>query len=552
LRNRKRPRKSSRGNNKVSTNRNLRSIHPTHVLLNCKVHTMDPTRPTAEAIAIHEDRIMEVGYTHDIAALVGPHTKITDLHGAVVLPGFTDCHVHLIQYGLGLERLQLYDVRSIDELKKRVAEKSKEDVSWILGWGWDQERFAEKRYPTRLDLDEASPSKPVLLRRVCGHACVANSIALKKAGIDQNSVNPPGGIIDKDASGSPTGILRENAIDLAETAAPRPTEEDYERAALAACEAAIRAGLTTVHCIVTSELELRTLLKLRGTGRLPLRFYVLIPPDQLTAAKKLGLRTGFGDELVRFGAVKIFTDGSLGARTAALEAPYTDDPTNRGLATCSQGDLDKLVTEAHDSDFQVAIHAIGDRAVRMALNSIEKAIGLKPKNLRHRIEHASVLSKSLIDRFRTLQVTASVQPHFIASDYWLMKRLGAERASMTYPLASLLRANVTVVAGSDCPIDPLAPLAGIFAAVNRPGSKEAIDIEEAIALYARNAAYASFEENEKGTISPGKYADLITLQEDPMEVKADAIADIKVTLTMVGGCVVYQSTPSGSTRASEC
>jgi hypothetical protein len=330
-------------------------------------------------------------------------------------------------------------------------------------------------------------------------------------------------------------------MDLVEAVAPRPTEDEYERSTLAACEDAVQAGLTTVHCIINSEMELRTLLNLEAADRLPLRFYVLITPDQLRAAKKLGLRTGFGNEYVRIGGVKIFTDGSLGARTAALEETYRDDPTNRGVIIYSQEDLDKLVRDAHDSDFQVAIHAIGDRAIAMALNSIEKATGLAAKNSRHRIEHASVLNKSLIDRFRTLHVTASVQPHFIASDYWLKERLGTERASMTYPLASLTRAGVTVVAGSDGPIDPIQPLACIGAALERPGTNEAISTEETIALYTRNAAYASFEEKQKGTITPGKYADLIALQEDPMTANADAIANIKVILTMVGGRIVYQT-----------
>jgi hypothetical protein len=476
--------------------------------------------------------------------MAGSDTVSMDLKGATVLPGFTDCHVHLIWYGLGLDRLHLNDVRSIDELKSMVAEKSTKDVPWVLGWGWDQDRLKEKRYPTRHDLDEASPNKPVLLRRICGHASVANSIALKNAGIDENSVNPPGGVIEKEASGSPTGLLRENAMDLIEAVVPRPSKEDYERATLAACEDAVRAGLTTVHCIISSEMEFRTLLNLEATGRLPLRFYVLITPEMLTAAKKLGLRTGFGNGLVRLGAVKIFTDGSLGARTAALEEPYADEPTTRGVVIYSQEDLDKLVADVNDSGFQVAIHAIGDRAVNMALSSIEKATGPRPKNLRHRIEHASVLSKSLIDRFRESQVTASVQPHFIISDYWLTERLGTERASMTYPLASLLRTGVTVVAGSDGPIDPIQPLTCIAAALDRPGSKEAIGVEEAIALYTRNAAFASFEENEKGTIAPGKYADLVVLHQDPMRTKGTAIANINVLLTVVGGRVVYQSTPS--------
>ena len=332
-------------------------------------------------------------------------------------------------------------------------------------------------------------------------------------------------------------------MDLAEFAVPRPSEEEYEKAALAACDDAIRVGLTAVHCIIASEAELRTLVKLGAAGKLPLRFYVLIPPTLLGSARKLGVCTGFGNDHVRLGAVKLFTDGSLGARTAALDEPYSDDLTTRGVIIYNQEDLDKLVIEAHDSDFQVAIHAIGDRAVGMALDSIERASRVGPKRLRHRIEHSSVLSKSLVDRFRALQVTASMQPHFITSDYWLVERLGPERASMTYPLASLLRANVSVVAGSDGPIDPIGPLTGIASAVNRPGP-EAIRVEEAVAMYTRNAAYASFEENEKGTISPGKFADLTALQEDPMESQPNAISKIKVRFTMVGGRIVYQSTPS--------
>jgi len=538
---RERASKSSRIKRRVGKHTATASIQPTLILLNCTVHTMEPTRPTAEAIAIHNDRIITVGSTRDIRTLVGPKTEVMDMKGATVLPGFTDCHVHLIWYGRGLDWLHLNDVRSIDELKNRVAERSKQEVPWVLGWGWDQDRLMEKRYPTRFDLDEASPNKPVLLRRICGHASVANSIALKEAGIDENSVNPPGGVIEKDSSGSVTGLLRENAMDLMEKAVPRPTEEDYEKAVVAASEAAVRAGLTSVHCIISSESELKTLVKLGSAGRLPLRFYVLITPEQLSAAKKLGVQTGFGNERVRIGAVKIFTDGSLGARTAALEKPYDDDPTNRGVIIYSQEDLDKLVADIHNSGFQVAIHAIGDRAVGMALNSIEKATGSGPRNLRHRIEHASVLSKSLIERFRTLHVTASVQPHFIASDYWLKERLGTERASMSYPLASLIRAGVSVVAGSDCPIDPIEPLTCIPPAVDRPGSKEAIGVEEAIALYTRNASYASFEEKEKGTIAPGKYADLVALHQDPMKVEASDIADISVVMTMMGGRVVYQS-----------
>lgn len=502
---------------------------------------MDTAKPAVAAIAIHRDRIVAVGTNDEISPLIGPNTLVTDLESATVLPGFIDCHIHLIQYGLGLSSLDLRAVRSIDELKKRVAARSKDDIDWVLGQGWDQEKFVERRYPTRHDLDEASPTKPVLLRRICGHVCVANSVALKRAGIDERSNEPPGGVIDRDAAKAPTGILRENAIDLLDAAVPSPSAKDFEKATLAACQDALKAGLTSVHCIINSDPELRALLKLRSEDRLPLRFHVLIPSNHLSAVKKLGVQTGFGDKWVRLGAIKIFADGSLGARTAALEAPYEDDPSNRGMTIYRQEELDELVREAHLAGFQVAIHAIGDRASRMALESLAKATNQTQGDLRHRIEHASVLNHDLISEFGKLGVTASVQPHFIVSDFWLEQRLGRERASLSYPFASLARAGVRVVAGSDCPVDPLAPLQGIAAATTRSDPDEAITVEAAIAMYTRNAAYASFEENVKGTIEPGKYADLVALHTDPKEITPSTIPEIQVLFTMVGGKIMYQS-----------
>jgi len=294
-------------------------------------------------------------------------------------------------------------------------------------------------------------------------------------------------------------------------------------------------------------LELKALLDLKSEGRLPLRFYVLIPLDQLKAALALGIRSGFGDEWVRIGAVKIFTDGSLGARTAALEAPYADDPENQGVTIYSQQQLDDIVSEAHRSGFQIAAHAIGDKATAMALNAITKVNESAPgKNLRHRIEHASILNTELIRQMTEAGVVASVQPHFIVSDVWLEQRLGARRASLAYPFHSLLQAGLVIVGGSDCPVEPLTPLSGIEAAVNRPGS-EAVTVEDAILFYTRNAAYASFEENLKGIIAPGKLADLVILDKDPEKVPPSTISEIQVLLTMVGGKTVYQAKTFGRT-----
>jgi predicted amidohydrolase YtcJ len=500
---------------------------------------MDPARPLAEALAVAGDRIVAVGTNEEIESLIAPTTQVKDVNGATILPGFVDCHIHLIEYGLSLRNIDLRGVQSIDEMKRRVAERARRSSAWVLGGGWDQERFAERRYPTRRDLDEASPEKPTLLRRVCGHICVANSTALTQGAIGAETPDPPGGIIDRDASGEPTGILRETAVGLVDRVIPPLTLDDYQHATVAACKRALEAGLTAVHCITSSELELRALLKLRAEGRLSLRFYVFIPAEQLDAALSVGLRSGFGDEWVRLGGVKIFTDGSLGARTAALEAPYADDHENRGVALYSQPQLDEIVAEAHRSDFQIAAHAIGDRATSMALDAIAKARDSTPnKDLRHRIEHASVLNTVLITRLKELEVVASVQPHFNVSDFWVEQRLGAKRAALTYPFSSLLRAGVRVVGGSDCPVEPLAPLSGIEAAVNRPGG-EAVTVEDAISFYTRSAAYASFDENVKGTITPGKLSDLVILEKDPRKVPPSTISKIRVLMTMVGGRILH-------------
>lgn len=514
-------------------------LHPTFVFLNANVLTMNADRPSAQAIAIVGEKILAVGSNSQIKALIGPETVVSDAKDATILPGFIDCHIHLIEYGLSLKNVDLRGVTSIEEMKKRVAHRAQSSAAWILGLGWDQERFTEKRYPTRKDLDEASPNKPVLLWRVCGHICVLNSGALNMAGINAKTPDPPGGIIDRDANGEPTGILRETAFDLVLKKIPKLSPDDYEEAIVAASQRALAAGLTTVHCITGSEPELRSLLRLRSDGRLRLRFYIFIPVEHMEAARYLGLQSGFGDEWVRLGGVKIFTDGSLGARTAALESPYTDDPRNSGVTIYDQKPLDEIIAKAHRSDLQIAAHAIGDRAVGMALHSFAKLGGSGPSNkLRHRIEHASVVTLNQLSQFRELGILASIQPHFTVSDFWVEQRLGKERLLLTYAFASLLKAGIRVVAGSDCPVEPLSPLLGVEAAVNRSGP-EAVGVEDALAFYTRNAAYASYEENSKGTLSPGKLADLVVLDKDPRTVPPAMISKIRVLKTMVGGRIVH-------------
>jgi predicted amidohydrolase YtcJ len=519
-------------------------LHPTQILLNGNILTLDQTRPSAQAVAIYGDRIVAVGNNAEIQLLAGPETKLIDLREATVLPGLIDSHIHLIQYGLSLSKLDLRQVHSIEEMKSLVSSRTPLASQWILGLGWDQEKFLEKRYPQRQDLDEASPNKPVMLSRVCTHICVVNSKALQVAHVDSQTPDPEGGVIDRDNGGEPTGILRETAVELIERNIAEPTLEEYEKAILAACKRAAESGLTSVHCILDSERELRALFGLRKKGQLPIRFYVMIPTSLLKNAKQLGLSTGFGDEWIRLGGVKIFTDGSLGARTAALETPYVDDPTNRGVTIYTQDQLNHIIEEAQDSDFQIAAHAIGDRAIGMLLESIERTKSRShTRELRPRIEHASVLSLELIERLKKQQLIVTVQPHFLVSDFWTEQRLGPERARLAYPFASLLKAGLIVAGSSDCPVEPLAPLSGIEAAVNRDGP-EALSVEDAVALYTRNAAYASFEENLKGSIAPSKYADLVVLERDPRKVNSSEISEIKVLMTMVGGKIVFLSTAS--------
>jgi len=515
------------------------------VLLNGKIYTFNPKKPTAQAIAVLDEKIVYVGENEEASKLIGPNTKIVDLNGKVVIPGLTDCHVHLASFGKTLSTLNLRNVNSITQLKKLVREKAEKlpPNRWILGRGWDQEKFVEKRLPTRWDLDEASPNNPVVLFRVCGHICVANSKALEKAGITKETLAPAGGGIDKDpATGEPTGILRENATKLILESFPKASEEEVLGFCLAACQKAVEAGLTSVHWIVESSVEMRVIQRMHRQGNLPLRVYLFIPVDFLEELESLGLMQGFGDSMLKIGGIKILLDGSLGARTAALYEPYNDMPKTRGMLIYSQEEFEKLVFKAHKAGLQLAVHAIGDRAIDMALETFEKVLKEIPRaDNRHRIEHASVLNKELIRKMKSLGVVASVQPHFIVSDFWVEDRLGKERARWVYPFKTLLKEGVMLCAGSDCPVEPISPLLGVWAAAaKQPNFEEKLTVEEALRLYTVNAAYAAFEENLRGTIEEGKLADLVVLSEDPFEVELGKLKDIEVLMTIVNGRIVYR------------
>ncbi len=513
------------------------------ILYNGRIYTHTARSHVQEAVAIFEGRIFAVGTSSEMLALAGEKTRKIDLKGHSVFPGFTDCHIHLILYGLSLKELNLRDVRSIAELKELVSNVAStlEPGRWILGRGWDQDRLEEKRYPLRWDLDQAAPQNPVFLDRICGHIAVANSLALELADVGPETVPPAGGVIDHvPNTGEVTGILRENAKTLVEQVAPKPEFEDYVEAAKAACSEAVKAGLASIHCVTYSPDEIRAFQELRRRKELPLRVFLMPALENTDAFLKFGFQTGFGDDWLKLGALKLFTDGSLGARTAALNEPYSDDPGNYGVLVHEQEELDQIVRQAHENGIQLAIHAIGDRAVAAALDALERALLIAPNvSHRHRIEHASVLSPDLVERMKKLEVIASIQPRFVVSDFWAEDRVGAERLPGVYPFRSLLERGIITIAGSDCPVEPLDPLEGIRAAVKRDGRNmnEALSVEDALRLYTTEPPKATFEEEQKGSIEPRKLADLVVLSDDPYKARLE---DVQVDLTIVNGEVVFQ------------
>ncbi len=525
--------------------------HDELVLYNGRIRTLDPEKPLAEAVAIRDGRIAAVGDLSSVSGAVSKTARMLDLHGRAVYPGFVDTHIHLITHGLRLGQLNAEGLGSIKELRQRVtqAAKAKKPGEWIEGRGWDQEHFAERRYPTRHDLDGASPDNPVALKRICGHVLVANSLALDIAEINKETEAPEGGQIDRDLStGEPTGILRENAMDLVLDRIPAPSIGHIMESTKVAMKMAAEKGLTGVHCIVDSARELHALQSLHSKGELTLRFYVLIPIKMADGLQDLGIETGFGDEVLRVGAVKIEEDGSLGARTASLRQPYEDDPENSGILTIPPEELKRIVQELHGSKLQVAIHTIGDRAAEVSMQSISKAQGDEaPGLLRHRLEHASILDETLIGSMKKLGVLAAVQPRFITSDWWAENRVGKLRSNWIYPFRTMTESGVTLSGGSDCPVEPLDPVLGISSAVTRGGSQphECLSVVQAIQLYTTNAAYAEFAEEEKGIIKEGKLADLVVLESDLTSVAPEGIKDVAVAMTIVGGDVAFQSESLG-------
>jgi len=536
---------------------------PLLALFGGDIITVDPAMPRATALLALGERIMAVGDDATVrgafAALrdlpvVGETTAI-DLRGRAVVPGLIDSHLHLLWYGFFLQQVDLNGITSIASLKAKIADAAAQAApgDWIQGGGWQQDAFVERRMPDRHDLDAVAPDNPVFLHRVCYHAVVVNSKALDIAGISNETPDPPGGVIDRDpVTGEPTGVLREHAVNLVADCIPTPTAAQAETALRLACRSAAAAGLTSVHTNDGPGDALNVYLGLRESGELTLRVYfdTTIEPSNDAA---LDLPAGLGDDWVRVGAVKMFTDGSLGARTAWLSTPYSDAPDTSGMPVFSQAQINDMVLQAHTHGRQVAIHAIGDRAVEMALDAIAEALQRQPRaDHRHRIVHAQVIRADLLQRCVDLGVVLDIQPKFVTGELkWVPDRLGASRLDYAYCWRKMLMAGLHCAGGSDCPVEPLEPLWGIYAAVTRSGMDgdpiegwlpgERLDPLTALKLYTLDAAYGAFEEDRKGSLTPGKLADLVVLDRAPDKVPPHVIKDLQVELTVVGGRIVYRN-----------
>ena len=525
------------------------------VLYNGRIYTMNQANPQAQAVAIAGNSIAAVGEDAQILCLLAPGGKAIDLGRRTVVPGLTDCHVHFVEYALRLTRIDLSGVESRAEAIRLVAERAQaaKPGEWLLGGGWDRNLWEDTSFPTKEHLDVVAPHNPVALSSKDGHTLWANSLALTRAGVTAETHSPPGGEIERQSgTGEPTGILKERAKRLATKIIEKPSLKAIQAALKVATANAHRVGLTGIHDC-EDERALAAFQELSKKGELGLRVLIHIPAKNLDDAIGLGLRTGFGNEQLRVGSVKIFADGALGSRTAAMLAPYQDEPLNLGIAVTSKEEMRELVSRASGAGLSVAIHAIGDQANRDVLDILEDSRQSgEGRHLRHRIEHVQLLHPADMPRLAELGIIASMQPVHASSDMEMAKRhWGEERARGAYAWQSLLDAGTKLAFGSDCPVEPLDPLAGIHAGATRrradgsPGPEgwrpeERITVGDAVRAYTSGAAYASGEEREKGSITPGKLADLVVLSQDIFVIPAMSILETEVEATILDGQFVYR------------
>jgi len=502
--------------------------------VNAKIYRKFNPIKISNSIVTFGERILYIGNESKAKKLVEKFNgEVIDLKGKIILPGFIDSHIHLDSLSIYLKTLDLRNVRSIFELKLKLKEyyEKNKDLSFIYGRGWDQENFEEKRWPNRNDLDEIVRDKPVILERICGHAAVLNSKALEL-------------LKDSDfvlkENGKQNGIILEKALnDIRKIL--NFNKEEIKKMLLETFNYLLSFGITCCGFVSCDFFYYKILEELNKEKKLPIRIRVYLKLNDLNYLKYEKIQ---GNNFLKILGIKIFTDGSLGARTAALNEPYNDDIKNFGVILLNEEELQKIVKEVNDLNFQLAIHAIGDKAIDLTINSLEK-VKDDIKKLRHRIEHASVIREDQIEKLSKLKVCVCVQPHFIKSDFWVVKRVGEKRAKWVYPFKSMFK-KIILGFSTDAPVEPVNPFETIYSAVKRDNeelikytNEECLSLEESFYCYTLGSAYLLFEEKNLGSLDVGKFADFIVLDKDPFEVNLEEIKNLRILMTVVGGEIKF-------------
>ena len=523
-------------------------------IVNANVRTMDKNKAKAEAIAVMGNKIVAIGTNQEIRALVGNNTKVIDAQGKLVLPGFNDAHVHFLEGGYQLSSVDLRDAKSPQEFVERIKNFAAKlpKGRWILGGKWDHENWTPNNLPTKEMIDSVTADNPVFIDRLDGHMALANSLALKLAGVDKNTKDVEGGEIVRDASGKPTGVLKDAAMAYVNKVIPAFSFEERMQFAQSATDYAASLGITSVQDM-SAGTEVGVYQELARQGKLKTRIYGCSPLSDWERLSRVGVHRAFGDSMLRIGCLKGYSDGSLGSTTAWFFEPYLDAPNSTGLASDEIPKMYENALAADKAGLQVNVHAIGDKANDTVLSAFEKiAKENGTRDRRFRIEHAQHLRLADIKRFSTNGVVASMQPfHIIDDGRWAWKRLDEKRIKGTYAFRTLLDSGAVLAFGSDWAVAPLNPLFGVYAAVTRrtlddknPNGwvpEQKILVEEAVRAFTSGSAYAEFQEDVKGTLTIGKLADFVILSDDIFSINPNDIGKTKVLTTVVDGKVVYEN-----------
>jgi predicted amidohydrolase YtcJ len=537
------------------------------IVTNAKIWTVDATQPQAQAVAVLQDRIVAVGSNSAIDAWRGPNTKVIDAAGKLLLPGFNDAHVHFVSGGQQLDNVQLKDVTNPGEFARRIGERAKitPKGEWILGGNWDETKWTPDHIPTKEMIDALTPDTPVFVSRYDGHMGLANSLALRLAGITAQTPDPPGGTIVRDAQGNPTGALKDAATDYIDKVVPPLSHDRHVKVVKRALAYAASVGVTSVQHMVASYEDIAVYSELLQRGELTTRIYAAPLITHVDDQAKLGIGHAFGGSYLRIGALKAFADGSLGSGTAYFYEPFLNQGTNRGLLSDEMHPISLMrdrYMKADAAGLQICTHAIGDEGISTILDlyaDVIKAHGEADR--RFRIEHAQHMAAKDFERFAQLHVIASVQPyHAIDDGRFAEGHIGHDRSSRTYAFRTFLDHGVRLAFGTDWEVAPLDPVLGLYAAVTRatlddknPNGwfpEQKLTVAEAVEAYTMGSAYAEFQEKEKGSITPGKLADMVLLSDDIFTIAPAKIRDVKILKTIVGGRIVWDATAAPAQAGS--